>query len=78
MLIYRGVMMLDELAEVKYFEDGRKAKAELEAHYKKMRNIWILNAYISGNRQCVIGNACGLSESTVKHIIAAEKKRIKS
>jgi hypothetical protein len=67
-------MMLDELAEVKFFEDKRRINAKREQHFRFMRDLWIVNAFRASNRQRDIGNVCGLSESTIKHIIAQQKK----
>ncbi|MFA5925196.1 MAG: hypothetical protein WC856_28635 [Methylococcaceae bacterium] len=66
--------MLDQLAEVKYFECRRRINATQENHYRKMRNLWIVTAFNSDIRQKEIASATGLSESTIKHIIAQQKK----
>ena len=66
--------MLDELKEVKYFENARYKLESQMLQYQHMRDIWILKAFEAGNRQRDIGHVCGLSESTIKHIIAKRKK----
>lgn len=66
--------MLDQLAEVKYFEDQRRINSQREHHLRGMRDFSIYKAFKVGYRQKVIANATGLSESTVKHIIAQQKK----
>ena len=75
MLIYPGVMMIDELAEVKHAEDRRYRYETMTLQHKQMRDIWIITAFEAGYRQKEIGSACGLSESTIKHIISAERKK---
>ena len=66
--------MLDELAEVRFFEGERRKYESFMLQYKAMRDLWIVHAFEAGNRQRDIGHVCGLSESTVKHIIAVQKK----
>ena len=65
--------MLDQLAEVKYFEEQRLKYETMMLQYKHMRDLWIVHAFEAGNRQRDIGHVCNLSESRVKHIIAKRK-----
>ena len=66
-------MMLDELEEVKFWEGKRHFYEGKTNSTKIMRDLSISKAFGAGNRQKEIGNACGLSESTIKHIIANRK-----
>lgn len=67
-------MMLDQLTEVKFYEIMRY-RANLEAKsYRVIRDQHIYQAFEDGLRQKEIANVTGLSESTVKHIIAQQKK----
>jgi hypothetical protein len=66
--------MLDQLAEVKIYEDKRREHENIAASYQNMRDLWILHAFEAGNRQRDIGHVCGKSESTIKHIIATQRK----
>lgn len=66
--------MLNELDEVKRFEEQRYKYASMMTQYQHVRDLWIVHAFEAGNRQKDIGHACGLSESTIKHIIAKLRK----
>jgi hypothetical protein len=67
-------MMLDQLADVKYYEERRKFYQTQMLLYKNMRDLKIVHAFKAGNKQPDIGHVCGLSGSTIKHIIAARKQ----
>lgn len=69
-----GGVMLDELAEVAHFENKRHVYQGKMQCAEWQRNYHIVKAFESGNRQRDIGHVCGLSESTIKHIIAKLKK----
>ena len=66
--------MLNELEEVKHYEKLRHQYQRQMLSAKLLRDLWIVNAFEVGNRQKDIGQACGLSESTIKHIIAKQGK----
>ena len=66
--------MLNELEEVKYYQDNVYKFESKMMQYKHMRDLWIVRAFEAGNRQRDIGQVCRLSESTIKHITAKLRK----
>jgi DNA-binding NarL/FixJ family response regulator len=64
------------LDKAKEYEDDRYRFEGKMMCSRHLRDIYIKEAFDDGVRQKVISQALGLSESTIKHIIA-KRKRIK-
>ena len=66
---------MNHLNTAKHFEVRRYKLESQMMGAKHLRDSYIYEAFKAGERQKHIANCLGLSESTVKHIIAKLKKQ---